>query len=294
MSSKEVESEVYRFQQGSVPLLVSMPHIGTQIPASLQQRMTPEALRLADTDWHLDQLYNMLDTLGASHIQARYSRYVIDLNRPADDTNLYPGLDTTGLCPIDTFNKAPIYQSTAEPAETADITASSAAAPLQQADIAQRVQTYWQPYHQQIQQELQRMRAAHGIAILWDAHSIASQVPRFFAGRLPDLNFGSASQTSCATALQTCLQDVMRKHPSAASYSQVWNGRFKGGYITRQYGQPAHGIHALQLEMCQCLYMDEAAPYTYRPMLAQQLQPLLQALLQACIQWAQQQVHARG
>jgi N-formylglutamate deformylase len=273
---------MYTFQQGSVPLLVSMPHIGTVIPDALQQRMTPAALALADTDWHLNLLYNMLEELGASSIQARYSRYVIDLNRAADDANLYPGLDTTGLCPIDTFSKAPIYTA-----------ANAGAQVLDQAEITQRVQTYWLPYHQQIQQELQRMRAEHGIAILWDAHSIASQVPRFFSGRLPDLNFGTADQASCAPALQSVLLEVMQNNPLAAKYPHVFNGRFKGGYITRHYGQPQDGVHAIQLEMSQIVYMNENPPFDYRAELAQQIQPLLRALLLTCLQWAKQQAGAQ-
>lgn len=275
-------SSTYTFRRGSVPLLVSMPHIGTLIPAALQARMTPAALSVADTDWHLEQLYNMLEELGASCIQARYSRYVIDLNRAADDTNLYPGLDTTGLCPLDTFSKAPLYSA-----------ANGAAQVLDQSEIAQRVQTYWLPYHQQIQQELQRLRAEHGIALLWDAHSIASQVPRFFSGRLPDLNFGTADQTSCAPALQNALLEVVQDNPLAAAYQHVFNGRFKGGYITRNYGQPQNGVHAIQLEMSQRVYMDESPPFNYRRELAQQIQPLLRVLLATCLQWAQQQSGAK-
>jgi N-formylglutamate deformylase len=230
-------SAPFHFFQGQVPLLISMPHVGTAIPADVAANMNPVATLKADTDWHLPLLYNMHAALGASLIHAHYSRYLIDLNRPSDDMNLYPGQDTTGLCPVDTFAKEALYQAGKNPDAK---------------EIQRRVQTYWQPYHQQLQAELQRLRDLHGIAILWDAHSIASQVPRFFNGRLPDLNFGTADQKSCALGLQEALATVMTQH--GAAFSHVFNGRFKGGHITRHYGQPENNIHAVQLEMSQCVY----------------------------------------
>jgi N-formylglutamate deformylase len=265
-------SAPFHFIQGQVPLLISMPHVGTDIPDDVAASMNPVAALKADTDWHLPLLYNMREALGASSIHAQYSRYLIDLNRPSDDMNLYPGQDTTGLCPIDTFAKEALYQSGQNPDAK---------------EIQRRVQTYWQPYHQQLQAELQRLRDLHGIAILWDAHSIASQVPRFFNGRLPDLNFGTADQKSCASGLQDALANVMAQH--GAPYTHVFNGRFKGGHITRHYGQPANNIHAVQLEMSQCVYMDESYPFTYRAEVAAQIQPLLNKLLQTCITWASAQ-----
>lgn len=262
----------FHFRAGHAPLLISMPHVGTTIPPDLSQNMEQVAQIKADTDWHLTLLYNMADQLGASVINAEYSRYVIDLNRPREDSNLYPGQDTTGLCPVDTFDKQPLYKSGCEPT-----------AP----QIAQRIPQYWQPYHSRLQEELQRIRDKHGIAILWDAHSIASQVPRFFNGKLPDFNFGTADQKSCALDLQGSLQKVMSSSKHADGYSHVFNGRFKGGYITRNYGQPENNVHAVQLEMSQCNYMDEAAPFSYRPDLAANVQPLLTELLTACLSWAQ-------
>jgi N-formylglutamate deformylase len=239
-------------------------------------QLAPIAELKADTDWHLPLLYNMLDELGASRIHARYSRYVIDLNRPSDDMNLYPGQDTTGLCPVDTFSKQALYKNGQGPSS---------------AEVQTRIQHYWQPYHQQLEAELARMRQQHGIAILWDAHSIASQVPRFFEGRLPDLNFGTADQKSCAHELQTAIAAVMNAHQSSqeSRFTHVFNGRFKGGHITRHYGNPAQNIHAVQLEMSQCVYMNEQPPFEYREDLAAQIQPLLKQLLQTCLQWATQQ-----
>jgi N-formylglutamate deformylase len=234
-------------------------------------QLLPVAQEKADTDWHLPLLYNMAQELGASIIHADYSRYVIDLNRSSDDSNLYPGQDTTGLCPLDTFAKQPLYPA----GQTPDA-----------AEVQRRITQYWQPYHQQLQSELERLRALHGVAVLWDAHSIASHVPRFFQGQLPDLNFGTADQKSCDISMQQALSATLSA--SKTPYSHVFNGRFKGGYITRNYGQPGRNIHAVQLEMSQCIYMDEAAPYGYRPDLAAQVQPLLRELLATCITWAQQ------
>ena len=272
---------IFSFQPGTVPLLVSMPHIGTQIPTRLLSQMTHAACEKADTDWHLGLLYNMLGQLGASVLQANYSRYVIDLNRPEEDSNLYPGQDTTSLCPIDTFKKEALYQPGQTPTP---------------AEIQARIEQYWRPYHQQLKDELHRLKKQFGCVVLWDAHSIASQVPRFFQGRLPDLNFGTVNQSSCARSLQQALESAMQAHlqatPVAKKITHVWNGRFKGGYITRAYGQPSQGVHAVQLEMSQILYMNETSPFNYRPDLAEQIQALIAQLLQTCIAWAQDQAKA--
>jgi len=272
-------TQPFHFQAGHVPLLISMPHAGTTIPADIASRMEPAALIKADTDWHMPLLYNMAETLGVSTISAEYSRYVIDLNRPKEDSNLYPGQDTTGLCPVDTFAKQPLYRTEHLP---------------DAAEIALRIEQYWQPYHRQLQSELARLKQQHGYAILWDAHSIASHVPRFFSGKLPDFNFGTADQKSCAPELQQALQEVIEDLGSSAHITHVFNGRFKGGYITRNYGQPANRVHAVQLEMAQCVYMDEAAPYSYRPDLAARVQPVLSKLLATCLQWAQKSGAAHG
>ncbi len=258
----------FRFEAGTLPLLVSIPHVGTDIPDDIAARLTPEALVRADTDWHLDKLYGFAAAMGASVLAARWSRYVIDLNRPPEDFNLYPGMDTTGLCPVDTFHKEPLYARDDVPGRD---------------EIAERLARYWQPYHVALRTELDRLLACHGRVVLWDAHSIASRVPRFFEGRLPDLNFGTAQGSACANGLDAA---VMAPAAAQERYSVAHNGRFKGGYITRQYGRPERGVHAIQLEMCQCLYMDEQAPFTYRPELAAEVQPLLRELLRAAVAWA--------
>ncbi|PHV13484.1 N-formylglutamate deformylase [Chitinimonas sp. BJB300] len=257
--------QTYTLHQGTAPLLISMPHVGTVLPPELAQRMQPVAQQLDDTDWHLEQLYDFARDMGASILVPTYSRYVIDLNRPRDNANLYPGQDTTGLCPIDTFAKQPLYAAGNEPDD---------------AEIAARVPIYWQPYHTALSHELARIKAQHGRALLWEAHSICSEVPRFFTGRLPDFNLGTANGAACSAGLGEALLAAAQ---SQSGYSAVLNGRFKGGHITRHYGQPAHGIDAVQLELSQCTYMQESHPYDYQPAQAQQVQPLLRQLLQTLL-----------
>ena len=258
----------FQFKAGSIPLLVSMPHVGTDIPDDVAAAMAPCALARADTDWHLARLYGFLGEMGASTIAARWSRYVIDLNRPPEDTNLYPGLDTTGLCPVDTFGRAALYREGRAPDE---------------AEVQRRLAQYWRPYHAQLRAELDRMLAIHGRVVLWDAHSIASVVPRFFEGTLPDLNFGTAQGTTCDAGLEAAVVGVARAQDQ---FSVAVNGRFKGGYITRHYGQPEQKVHAIQLEMCQYLYMDETLPFDYRAERAELVQPLLRQLTGAAVAWA--------
>jgi N-formylglutamate deformylase len=254
-----------RFRQGTRPLLISMPHVGTHVPPALAARFTDEARHVPDTDWHLERLYDFADALGASVLVATHSRYVIDLNRPPDDQNLYPGQDTTGLCPVDTFDKTPVYAAGDVPDAT---------------EIAARRDALWVPYHAQLHAELARLQAAHGTVALWDAHSIRSVLPRFFDGKLPDLNLGTANGASCDPALARTLLDIAA---SAAGYTGVLNGRFKGGYITRQYGNPAHGVHAVQLEMTQSSYMREFLPFEYLPGVAAAVQPHVRRMLEAVL-----------
>ncbi len=255
----------YKFRHGSAPLLVSMPHTGTYVPPELANRLTPAARALADTDWHLERLYDFLEGLGASVLVATHSRYVVDLNRPPDNANLYPGQDTTGLVPVDSFHKAPLYAPGDEPGP---------------AEIGERVAQYWNPYHARLREELERIRAQHGVALLWDAHSIFSVVPRFFEGRLTDFNLGTAGGSSCAAGIGERLQGTVE------GYSAVLNGRFKGGYITRTYGEPARHVHAVQLELSEATYMDEQAPYGFREDLAAGVRPQLRALLEAFLMLA--------
>ena len=258
----------YSLHRGSAPLLVSFPHAGTEIPAALAARLTPAALQLADVDWHLPLLYAFAHEMGASLLSARFARHVIDLNRPPEDTSLYPGQDGTGLLPLDTFRKEPLYRPGESP---------------QAGEAQERCVRYWQPYHDALRAELDRLHTIHGAVVLWDAHSIASRLPRFFEGKLSDMNLGTEEGRACAPHIQAAVEEGLTQQ---AWYTHVSNGRFKGGYITRHYGAPQRGIHALQLEMCQSTYMNEAAPFSYRPDLAAQVQPLLRNLLGAALRAA--------
>jgi len=258
--------EVFQFRSGPAPLLVSMPHIGTELPPGLAERMTAAGRLLADTDWRVDQLYDFLDDLGANVIEARYSRYVIDLNRPPDGQPLYPGASNTELCPVSTFEEEPIYLPGQAPGED---------------EVAQRRTDFWAPYHARIAECLEEIRARHGHALLWDAHSIRSRAPRFFDGKLPDLNIGTASGTSASP--RTIAAVAGAAAAAAPAYSHVVDGRFKGGYITRRYGRPAEGTEAIQLELSWATYMDEAPPFTFRDDLAAGIRPVLRDMLAAAL-----------
>lgn len=262
----------FLFHQGTQPLLISMPHAGTYVPPALAARFTDEARHVPDTDWHMERLYAFAREMGASILVATHSRYVVDLNRPPDGASLYPGQSVTGLCPVDSFDDTPIYAQGDVPGD---------------AEVAARRDAVWVPYHAHLRAELDRMRAAHGVAVLWDAHSIRSVLPRFFEGKLPDLNLGTANGESCDPALA---QELLHIASAADGYSAVLNGRFKGGHITRHYGQPQNGFHAVQLEMTQCSYMQETLPFDYLPDVAASVQPHLQQLLQAALAFAERQV----
>jgi N-formylglutamate deformylase len=259
--------DIYRFASGTTPLLVSMPHVGTHIPDALARRMTDSAQGVPDTDWHVDRLYDVLGGLGAAVLQATHSRYVIDLNRPPDSAPLYPGAANTGLCPTEQFDGQPVYQSGGVPDD---------------AEVQERLQRHWRPYHDRLAVELQALRERHGIALLFEAHTIRSRVPRLFEGRLPDINLGTNDGKSCASDLAALLIETAGE---AEAYSSVLNGRFKGGYTTRHYGRPADGVHAVQLELAQLTYMDEDPPYGFREALAAEIRPVLRAIVQAMIGW---------
>jgi N-formylglutamate deformylase len=252
-------AEPFKFRAGRTPLLVSMPHTGTHIPLEIKKRLTSVGLAMPDTDWHLEKLYDFLDGIGASVLVATHSRYVVDLNRPPDNANLYPGQDTTPLVPIDTFHKQPLYRSGREPTE---------------GEIAERVATYWQPYHAKLAGQLETLREKFDYALLWDAHSIFSELPRFFPGKLTDLNLGTADGKSCGEGIGEAL---LKK---VSGYGAVLNGRFKGGYITRTYGDPANGVHAVQLELSEATYMSEVPPYRLSKAQATALRPQLRALIE--------------
>ncbi len=262
------DEDVYDFAPGTTPLLVSIPHDGRAIPDDIAARMTGAARAIPDTDWHVRQLYDFAAALGAGVLAARYSRYVVDLNRDPDGAALYPGADNTEIVPLATFDREPVYRPGAEPDDE---------------ETAGRIARFWRPYHRRLAAQLGALRERHGRALLFDAHSIRSVVPRFFEGRLPDFNFGTARGASADAGLAAAAFHVLA---SAEGYSSVDNGRFTGGYITRTHGAPADGVHAIQLELTQRSYMNEAPPFDYRPDLAAGVKPVLRDLLAAMIDWA--------
>lgn len=253
---------------GSAPLLISIPHMGTFLPPDIKGRMTDAALKLPDTDWHVDKLYWFALEMGVSLIMPSHSRYVIDLNRPQDDASLYPGQLKTGLCPLETFAGEKIYQAGHEPDDIEKLN---------------RIAAYWLPYHEALAVELSRLKEKFGYAMLYDAHSIKSRVPLLFEGQLPDLNLGSAKGTSCHPAMA----EAALAAASSDRYSAVLNGRFIGGHITRHYGQPQNHIHALQMELTEINYMDENYPYHYEADKAAQLQVTLKKVIESLLTWGQ-------
>lgn len=258
-------NRIFQVTRGESALLISCPHEGTIIPPDIAARMTPAAQTAPDTDWHVARLYAFAEQLGATLFVPSHSRYVIDLNRPPDDVSLYPGQNTTGLCPVVQFSGEAIYLDGQQPSSD---------------EISARTVRYWRPYHQALRDEIARLRNLHDRIVLWEAHSIRSVVPFLFDGRLPDLNLGTAAGASCSMETQQRLQAVL---DAQDRYTHVVNGRFKGGYITRQFGQPAVGVEAIQMELAQVNYMDEDS-YEYLPERAEPLQRLIRALVEAALE----------
>lgn len=252
---------IYDFHRGSVPLLISVPHAGTFVPESIARRFTLAGSHLADTDWHVHKLYDFARGMGASILAANYSRYVVDLNRAPDSSALYVASPTSPVCPTLTFDGAPIYVAGADP---------------DQQEIAARVEQYWRPYHQRLATELAQLRERHGYALLWDAHSIASEVPSLFEGVLPEFNFGTRDDASCPRAIADQLLDLVT---TDGKFGAVLNGRFKGGYITLHYGQPKNRVYAVQLELSRRVYMDESAGTGWDPNRAHSAANLISQLL---------------
>lgn len=267
---------VYSLSEGEGPLVVSMPHPGVLIPDEIAERMTEAGRGVPDTDWHIPRLYGFLEELRIPRIQAVFSRYVADLNRAPDGGPLYPGARETELCPTTTFDDRAIYQDGKEPVE---------------AEIDSRRRDYWQPYHLGLAQLLLQVKDRYGVAVLLDLHSIRSRVPRFFEGQLPDINLGSRDGTSCHPEL---LQAMAETAGQAEGFSHAVNGRFKGGFITRCYGRPDEETHAVQIELSQATYMEEAPPWTFVEERAQTVRPALRGLVEAAQDWAWERAKRGG
>ena len=263
---------LFELDRGDAALVIDVPHAGTRVPSSIASAMEPAAGALPDTDWHVDKLCAFACDAGATLMVATHSRYVVDLNRDPGGAVLYAGADNTEIVPTRTFDNAPIWRAGREPGRD---------------EVAERTATYFTPYHATLAAEIERVKARHGYAVLLDAHSIRSHVPRFFAGRLPDLNLGTADGRSAEAGLVGVATRVLA---SDARFSSIVDGRFKGGWITRHYGRPAAQVHALQLETAQCAYMDETPPWPWDAARAAPFAAVLRRLVDALCAWRPQAV----
>jgi N-formylglutamate deformylase len=265
-TQSEIE-KTFGLNRGSAPLLVSVPHSGTLIPDQLVSQMTEAASGSIDSDWFMRELYEpIVSQLGGSLVYPIYSRYVIDLNRPDNDQSLYPGMTTTGLCPTERFDGVPLYEAGQRPSSD---------------EKSRRLDLYWRAYHHALKSELARLVEQHGYVLLWEGHSIRSVVPRLFDGRLCDLNIGTNQGRSCDALIEQSISTFL---PSvSAEYTSIVNGRFKGGYITRFYGQPLRGIHAVQLELSQSTYLQNENKPSWDAQYAQAISMVIKQLIEVSL-----------
>lgn len=262
-------------RRGAAPLILSMPHVGTAIPEEIEARLVSPWLARKDADWWIDQLYDFADELDATIVRAHWSRTVIDLNRDPSGASLYPGQATTGLCPVETFDGEPLYRSGHEP---------------NAGEIEARTAAYYQPYHRALSEEISRLHNSNTRVVLYDCHSIRSAIPRLFAGKLPVFNLGTNNGASADPELVKQVANVV----ASSGRSHVVNGRFKGGYITRHYGQPESGVHALQMELACRGYVPESLgpvseanwPVAYDTVFAAPTRATLLSVLTACLVFA--------
>ena len=258
--------------RGDAPLIVSLPHTGTGIPADIQARLVSPWLGRRDADWWVEQLYGFAADLGATTVRTAMSRTVIDVNRDPTGASLYPGQAVTELCPTATFDGEPLYRQGAAP---------------QDAEIAARRTRWFAPYHRALNAEIVRLRARHGAVVLYDAHSIRSRIPRLFDGELPHFNIGTNSGLSCDPRLTAAVERAC----DASRFTRVTNGRFKGGSITRGHGRPDTGVHAIQMELACRGYMEEPSgaptpeswPPPFDPARAAAMTRALTGVLEACL-----------
>lgn len=260
--------------EGSAPLVIGLPHTGTDIPTHIEARLTSPWLARKDADWWVDRLYDFAVDMGATLVRTGVSRSVVDVNRDPSGASLYPGMTTTGLCPTETFDGEPLYRPGQEP---------------DAAEIEERRSTWFDPYHAALRDQLDRL-GSRGPVVLYDAHSIRSVVPRLFDGELPQFNIGDNDGATCASALTQTVEAAC----ALSGDSLVVNGRFKGGWTTRHYGRPDVGIHAIQMELADRGYIVDPAgpvspqnwPSPYEPERAQAMRSHLRRVLTACIAFA--------
>jgi N-formylglutamate deformylase len=253
---------VFERHQGTSPIILAFPHTGTEVPPAIWDRLNDNGRILADTDWHIHRLYDGL-LPDATTVRATFHRYVIDANRDPAGVSLYPGQNTTGLVPDTDFDGNAIWKDGAAPTQT---------------DIAERLADFHAPYHAAVAAEIERVKALHGVAILYDCHSIRSHIPFLFDGKLPDFNIGTDMGRTCAPEIEAA---AVESCAHAEGYDHVLNGRFKGGWTTRHYGKPATGVHAIQMELAQCTHLaTETPPFAYDTAKAERLRIPLKQLLQ--------------
>lgn len=262
-------------RRGQAPLVLSLPHVGTAIPEEIEARLVSPWLARKDADWWIDQLYDFASEMDATIVRAHWSRTVIDLNRDPTGVSLYPGQATTGLCPVETFDGEPLYRPGQEPAAE---------------EIEARTEAFYRPYHDALAEEISRLCNRKERVVVYDCHSIRSAIPRLFAGKLPVFNLGTNGKTSAGTDLIERVSDII----AGSGRSHVVDGRFKGGYITRHYGQPEKGVHALQMELACRGYIRESLgpvsqanwPIAFDAAFAAPTRLTLQAVLAACLAFA--------
>jgi formiminoglutamase len=262
-------------QRGQGPVILSLPHTGTLIPPDIEARLVSGWLARKDCDWWIDRLYDFAGAMNITIVHTAMSRTVIDVNRDPSGVSLYPGQATTELCPLTTFDGEPLYHMGEAP---------------QADEIADRQARWFDPYHAALSAEIDRLKAIHGRVVLYDAHSIRSRIPRLFEGDLPVFNIGTNGGTACAPVLAERIAALLRPSP----YSVVIDGRFKGGFITRRYGRPADGVHAIQMELACRGYLDEPLgpvtpetwPVAYDPLVAGPARVLLGGVLSTAIHFA--------
>ena len=245
--------------QGDSPVILGMPHASTWLPAEIKACLNDGGRLLADTDWHVDRLYDGL-LARATVVRANFHRYVIDANRDPSGESLYPGQNTTALVPMTDFAGKPIWRT-----------------PPSAGDIDRRRATYHAAYHAGLASEMTRVHADHGIAVLYDCHSIRSRIPYLFDGQLADFNIGTSGGATCAPEIEAAVVEVCR---AAGEYSHVVNGRFRGGWTTRHYGQPSKNWHGIQMELAQSTYLaSETTPFAYDASKAEALRRHLATIL---------------
>jgi len=263
--------------RGDAPLIVSIPHSGTMLAEPFGSDLVSEDRARKDADWHVERLYDFAPELGATTIRTAISRTVIDVNRDPSGATLYPGQQTTELCPTTTFDGEPLYRE---------------GAGLQREEIPGRRARYFEPYHAALQTEIERVHDKHRTIVLCDCHSIRSVVPRLFDGELPHFNIGTNKGASCDPTLTTAVEAVC----AATKFSRITNGRFTGGWITRRYGRPQDGVHAVQMELsCRGYMLENPGPVVegqwptpYDPAYAKPMRDALTGILQSCLNFARQ------